>query len=196
MLFLSACRTDDTPSAPETPAAGAAAATTEAATTEAATTGPAEADLRCLVAGSPWHVSKPDLESQFRGIMRGIDVTDVHIAGDQILTVGSDLGVRISDRTTTTVTVDMSGGLTMVMTQKHTGDTAGRWEADGNALRPVGAWTGGIDVDTKVAINGRTANSPVSMPGTTLGNIPMTFTCADGSLNLTVTGSPFVYLFR
>lgn len=68
--------------------------------------------MRCLIEGSPWHVSKPDLETQLQGVMRGVDVTDVH------------------------------------------------------------------------------------MPENSLGDVPMTYTCVDGVLNLQAQGSPFINLFR
>ena len=154
------------------------------------------ADVQCLVAGSPWEVSKPDLETQLTGLMRTVNVKDVHIVGDQILTATPDLKASIADTTTTTITVDMDAGMTMVMTQKHAGSSAGQWRADDGKLTPTGAWTGEIKTTTKVAINGRTANSPATFPTQALGKVAYDRQRRRGVLNLTVEGSPFVYLFR
>jgi hypothetical protein len=191
LLVLAGCRDDDRPAAAGTvrPATG----TTPPAPSPTPT-GPA--DLRCLVAGSPWKVSKPDLESQLTGRLRGVDVTGVHITGDQILTVTPGLQAKFVDTTTTKITIAMDAGITMVMTQQHDGSAAGRWTAGGAKLTPSGAWTGKIKTKTRVEINGRAANSPASFPTQALGDVPMNYTCVDGVLNLTVPGSPFVYLFR
>ena len=71
---------------------------------------------------------------------------------------------------------------------------SGQWKINGNDLSPQGDWNGAIHVDTKATINGRSGNMPVDVPS--LGSIPLTFTCADGSLNLSTPKSPFVWLFR
>jgi hypothetical protein len=199
LLGLAGCRADAHNAAgPASTTAGPASTTAGPATTTAgARPSPAltgSADEQCLIAGSPWHVSKPDLESQMRQVMRTIHVTGVHIDGDQTLTVTPDLHVTIQDHTTTTVDASMSHNLTLVLTQKHTGQTAGRWKITGNRLDPQGTWDGAIHVDTKATINGRSGNVPVDVPS--LGSVPLTFTCADGSLNLSTTKSPFVWLFR
>lgn len=129
--------------------------------------------------------------------MRGIDVTSVHIDGDQTLAVTPDLQATFTDNTTTTITVNLSHGLTMVMKQQqHDGSAAGRWTANGNALTPSGAWTGRITGTNHVEINGRAGNAPFQAPENLLGAVAMTYTCADGVLELTVEGSPFVYMFR
>jgi hypothetical protein len=195
LLTAGGCRNDDP--ATTTGARPAGTGTGPAATGDTpAPTLTGDAELACLTGGSPWHISKPDLETQTRGLMRGINVTDVHIVGDQTLTVTDGPSATFTDTTTTRITAAMGNGLTMVVTQKHSGSSAGGWTVDGNTLTPDGAWAGQIKVDTKVAINGRTANSPVTMPTDTLGNVVMHYTCADGSLNLTAQGSPIVYLFR
>jgi len=185
LLGLAGCRDN------ENNAAGAAT-TAAGATPRPTLTG--SADERCLIAGSPWQVSKPDLESQMRQVMHSINVTGVHIDGEQTLTVTPDLHVTSQDHTTTTIKASMSHNLTLVLTQKHTGQTAGRWKITGNHLDPQGTWDGAIHVDTKATINGRSGNMPMDVPS--LGSIPLTFTCADGSLHLSTTKSPFVWLFR
>lgn len=194
LLGLAGCRDNDdnAAGAAATTAAGAAATTAAGATTGPTLTG--SADEQCLIAGSPWEVSKPDLESQMRQVMHNINVTGVHIDGEQTLTVTPDLHVTILDHTTTTIKASMSNNLTLVVTQKHTGQTAGQWKITGNDLTPQGTWDGAIHVDTKATINGRSGNLPVDVPS--LGSIPLTFTCADGSLNLSTPKSPFVWLFR
>ena len=191
LLGLAGCRDNDDN------AAGAATTTAAGAAASPALTSPAltgSADEQCLIAGSPWQVSKPDLESQMRQVLHNINVTGVHIDGEQTLTVTPDLHVTILDHTTTTIKASMSNNLTLVLTQKHTGQTAGQWKITGNDLAPQGTWNGAIHVDTKATINGRSGNIPVDVPS--LGSIPLTFTCADGSLNLSTTKSPFVWLFR
>ncbi|MFF5291072.1 hypothetical protein [Paractinoplanes globisporus] len=193
LLGLAGCRdNDDNTTGAATTATGPAATTAAGATPSPALTG--SADEQCLIAGSPWEVSKPDLESQMRQVMHGINVTGVHIVGEQTLTVTPDLHATILDHTTTTISASMSNNLTLVITQKHTGQTAGQWKINGNDLNPQGDWNGAIHVDTKATINGRSGNMPVDVPS--LGSIPLTFTCADGSLNLSTPKSPFVWLFR
>ena len=189
LLALAGCRDD---AETDVPAAGAPVAPITQPTP--ALTGPP--DLRCLIAGSPWKVSKGDLESQFKGVMRGVDITGVHITGDQTLTVSGDLRATFVDKTTTKITANMGQGLTMVMTQKHDGSSAGRWKAEGNKLTPDGAWEGGINTSTRVAINGRSGGSPANVPNKALGGVPLSYTCVDGVLNISAQGSPFVYLFR
>ncbi|MET8153598.1 hypothetical protein ACIBSW_35845 [Actinoplanes sp. NPDC049668] len=195
MVVLGGCRNDEPAAAggPEAAGAAEAAGGTEAAPSPELT---GSAELRCLIEGSPWHVSKPDLETQLQGVLRGIDVTGVRMTGDQTLTVTPALKATFTDGITTTVTADLGGGLTMRVTQKHTGTASGGWQVDGNALTPQGAWTGGIKIDGKVTINGRSANAPIAVPEDSLGDVPMTYTCVDGVLNLRAQGSPFVYLFR
>lgn len=152
------------------------------------------ADVDCLVSGSPWQVSTADLESQLPRIMRGINVTDVHIDGRQTLTVDAGLHATFTDDSTTTITVAMSQGLTMVMVQRHRGSASGAWQAHDGKLVGDGPWTGGIHGTTKVTINGRAGAAPFQAPTGGIGDHPMTFSCADGTVNLTVEGSPFSYL--
>jgi hypothetical protein len=187
-IALAGCRDETTPAAPG-PGGGSSGQPTAAAQT-------GSVDAACLVSGSPWQVSKRDLESQIKAAMPGLHVTDVHITGDEGLTITPDLHATFTDNTVTTITVDMSGGLTMVMKQKHAGSAAGQWTLDGKTLTPQGAWTGKINITTTVEINGRSGNSPVEAPTGALGGIPMTFTCASGSLNLTTSASSFVYPFH
>jgi hypothetical protein len=187
LIGLAGCRADNTDNTDNTAVAAGATPSPAPART-------GSADEQCLIAGSPWQVSKPDLESQMRQAMHGINVTGVHIDGEQTLTVTPDLHVTIADHTTTTIKALMSNHLTLVLTQKHTGQTAGRWKISGNHLTPQGTWAGSIHVDTKATINGRSGTMPMDVPS--LGSIPLTFTCADGSLNLSSTKSPFVWLFR
>jgi hypothetical protein len=154
----------------------------------------ASADVDCLVSGSPWQVSNADLESQFPQLMRGINVTSVHIDGHQTLTVDSGLHATFTDDTRTTIKVDMSHGLSMVMLQRHHGSASGTWTAHEGKLVSTAAWTGGIRGTTTVTINGRAGQAPFQAPTGGLADHPITFSCADGSLNLTVEGSPFSYL--
>jgi hypothetical protein len=154
----------------------------------------ASADVDCLVSGSPWQVSNADLESQFPQLMRGINVTSVHIDGHQTLTVDSGLHAMFTDNTTTTIRVDMSHGLSMVMLQRHHGSASGTWTAHEGKLVSTSAWTGGIQGTTTVTINGRAGQAPFQAPTGGLADHAITFTCADGSLDLTVEGSPFSYL--
>ncbi|GGN36378.1 hypothetical protein FHR83_006361 [Actinoplanes campanulatus] len=195
MVVLGGCSNDEPAAAggPEAAVATEAAGGTEAAPSPELT---GSAELRCLIEGSPWHVSKTDLETQLQGVMQGIDVTGVHMTGDQTLTVTPALKATFTDGITTTLTADLGGGITMRVTQKHTGTASGGWQVDGNTLTPHGAWTGGIKIDNKVTINGRSANAPIPVPENPLGDVPMTYTCVDGVLNLQAQGSPFIYLFR
>lgn len=152
-------------------------------------------DLACLIAGSPWKVSIPDLESQFPAVMRGINVTDVHMTGEQTFTVTPDLRASFSDTTTNRITVAMSHAMTMVMVQTHHGRASGQLRVSGNTITAQ-RWSGGISGSTKVTINGRAGAAPFNLPSGGIGDHPMTFTCADGSLMLSVEGSPFQYLFQ
>lgn len=152
------------------------------------------ADVACLVSGSPWQVSNADLESQFPRVMRGINVTSVQIAGHQTLTVDAGLHATFTDDTNTTIKVDMSHGLAMVMLQRHHGTASGTWTAHDGTLVSTAPWSGGIHGTTTVTINGRAGQAPFQAPTGGLADHPITFSCADGSLNLTVEGSPFSYL--
>ena len=163
-------------------------------TEEPSASSSASADVGCLVSGSPWQVSNADLESQFPRLMRGINVTSVHIDGHQTLTVDADLHATFTDNTTTTISVDMSHGLSMVMLQKHHGSASGTWTAHEGKLVSTAPWTGAIRGTTTVTINGRAGQAPFQAPTGGLANHPITFSCADGSLDLTVEGSPFSYL--
>jgi hypothetical protein len=154
----------------------------------------ASADVDCLVSGSPWQVSNADLESQFPQLMRGINVTSVHIEGHQTLTVDSGLHATFTDNTRTTIKVNMSHGLSMVMLQRHSGSASGTWTAHEGKLVSTAAWTGGIHGTTTVTINGRAGQAPFQAPTGGLADHVITFSCADGSLDLTVDGSPFSYL--
>ena len=181
--------------------AGASASTgtsaspsTGAGPTTSPSSASASADVDCLVAGSPWQVSNADLESQLPQLMRGINVTSVHIDGHQTLTVDAGLHATFTDNTTTTIKVDMSHGLSMVMLQKHRGSASGTWTAHEGKLVSTATWTGAIRGTTTVTINGRAGQAPFQAPTGGLANHPITFSCADGSLNLTVEGSPFSYL--
>ncbi len=153
-------------------------------------------DLACLVGGSPWTVNLTDLESQFPALMRGINVTGVHITGSQTLTVDGSLHATFTDTTVTTMTVDMSSGLTMQMVQRHRGSASGTWRDVGNKLVADGPWAGGIHGTTRFTINGRAAQAPFQAPTGEIGDHPMTYTCADRTLMLTVEGSPFAYLLN
>ncbi|RNL60447.1 hypothetical protein EFK50_19155 [Nocardioides marmoriginsengisoli] len=207
-LFLGACGSDDpaaepdpgSTTAPTTPAStgpssgpSTGSSTDPAPSDGASPTG--DGDLDCLIAGSPWRVSTTDLASQFAGVMRGINVTSTRIAGNQTLTVGADLRATFADNTTTTVKVAMGNGLTMVMVQKHRGQSSGRLRASTGKLVGYG-WTGRIRGNTKVTINGRAAEAPFSMPAGSIGDHPMTYDCSGATMNLSVEGSPFQYLFK
>lgn len=169
-------------------------ATDEPSTSPSTSPDASSADVDCLVSGSPWQVSNADLESQFPRLMRGINVTDVQIAGHQTLTVDSGLHATFTDDTRTTIKVDMSNGLSMVMLQKHQGSASGTWTAHEGKLVSTAAWTGGIHGTTTVTINGRAGQAPFQAPTGGLADHAITFSCADGTLNLTVEGSPFSYL--
>ncbi len=173
---------------------GSPSATSSASASSSPGASAASGDVGCLVSGSPWQVSNADLESQLPRLMRGIDVTSVHIDGHQTLTVDSDLHATFTDNTRTTIKVDMSQGLTMVMLQRHHGSASGRWTAGEGKLVSTAAWTGAIRGTTTVTINGRAGQAPFQAPTGDLANHPITFSCADGTLNLTVDGSPFSYL--
>ena len=197
LLGTAACGGGDDPEQ-----AGATTSTsTSASPSGSASTSPSESasasasgDVDCLVSGSPWQVSIPDLESQFPAIMAGINVTDVQIRGQQTLTVDGDLHATFTDNSTTTIKVNMSQGLTMVMLQRHHGSASGTWEAHEGKLVSAGPWTGGIEGSTTVTINGRASEAPFQAPTGGLADHPITYSCADGTLNLTVEGSPFSYL--
>jgi hypothetical protein len=182
---------------------GQAGASASSGTSDSPSAGPstppdptstAAADVACLVSGSPWQVSNADLESQFPRVMRGINVTSVQIAGHQTLTVDDGLHATFTDDTTTTIDVDMSHGLAMVMLQRHHGTASGTWTARDGKLVSTAPWSGGIHGTTTVTINGRAGQAPFQAPTGGLADHPITFSCADGSLNLTVEGSPFSYL--
>jgi hypothetical protein len=177
------------------PSAGPSSGSSPAAsaTSSPATPG-SSGDVDCLVSGSPWQVSNADLESQFPQLMRGINVTSVHIDGHQTLTVDAGLHATFTDNTTTTIKVDMSNGLAMVLVQRHHGSSSGTWTAGEGKLVSTAEWTGAIRGTTTVTINGRAGQAPFQAPSGGLANHPITFSCADGTLDLTVEGSPFSYL--
>lgn len=152
------------------------------------------ADVGCLVSGSPWHVSLRDLESQLPRLMHGIHVTSVHIDGEQSLTVDSGLHGTFTDNSTTTIKVSMSNSMNMVLVQRHHGSASGTWRAQDGKLIGIGQWSGGIHGSTQVSINGRASQAPFQAPTVEIGQHPMTFSCENGSLMLTVQGSPFSYL--
>jgi hypothetical protein len=186
---------DDEPAAAETSTSSSPEpSSTSTATPSSTPSASGDRDVDCLVSGSPWQVSLNDLESQFPAVLRGINVTSVRIAGGQTLTVDAGLHATFTDNSTTTIRVDMSQGLTMVMVQKHRGSASGTWQAHEGKLVSTAPWTGGIRGSTKVTINGRSSQAPFQAPSVDIGGHPMTYSCADGSLNLTVEGSPFSYL--
>jgi hypothetical protein len=154
------------------------------------------ADQQCLVGGSPWKVSTADLASTYKEAVRGADVKEVRVDGDQTLTVTPDLHVTILDETTTTISARMNNGADLVVTQQHTGSTGGQWKVSGKILQSTGTWTGGIDVDTSATVDGRDRDSPVKVPADTIGKGPLTFSCADGTLKLTAKGSSFGWLLN
>lgn len=154
------------------------------------------ADQQCLIAGSPWKVSTADLESQYRDLVRDVDVKEVRVAGDQTLTVTPDLHVTVLDETAATITARMTNGADLVVTQQHAGSAGGQWKISGKTLQPTGTWTGQIDVDTTATVDGREQKSPVKVPGDTIGKNPLTYACADGTLKLTAKGSSFAWVFN
>lgn len=203
-VFASGCGGGSEPSPSATDAATPASttgATATASTAPGRTATPTpvgSADLACLVAGSPWHVSTRDLEGQIRGLMSRIDVQSVHIDGGQTITVDADLHATFTDDSTTTVVASLSDGMAMKLIQHHDGHVGGTLRDAGNKLVAGGPWDGAFHGSNKIYINGRASDTvPFQAPqGFDPSRYPMTYTCADGSLDLSVRGSPIVYLFR
>ncbi|GAA0528491.1 hypothetical protein GCM10010172_06380 [Paractinoplanes ferrugineus] len=161
-----------------------------------ATTLPGSADQQCLVAGSPWKASNPDLEASYREAVRGLDAKQVRVEGDQTLTVTQDLNVTILDETSARISGRTSNGADVVVTRRHTGSAGGQWKVSGRTLQPTGTWTGGIDVDTSATVDGHDRDSPVKMPADTFGTNTLTYSCTAGTLKLTAKGSSFAWLFN
>lgn len=210
-LTLAGCNSDSTEGEDAPATAVATSAPTSAPTSTEPATDPAtpeitapsspvegDGDTGCLVAGSPWEVSTPDLESQFAGVMKGVNITDISISGAQTLTVTPDLVATFTPNSTVKITADLGGGLTMVLLQKQSGSSTGQWQqAAAGKLTSVSPWEGNIKVSNKVTINGQSSGtSPVDLPAGGLADVPITYSCEDSTLNMTVQGSPFVYLFH
>lgn len=199
--ILTACNDDPADEADPrpSPAASSTGPSTEASpdVTEVVEPSPSgNADVDCLVAGSPWQVSTTDLESQFASVLAGIDVIDVAISGGQTLTVTPALVATFTPNRVTRVRVDLGDGLTMVMVQRQTGSATGRWEAGEGKLTSSEPWTGNLHAETTVTINGRSGGAPLDLPVGGLSDVPVTFSCESGTLMMTAEGSPFSYLFR
>jgi hypothetical protein len=139
-------------------------------------------------------VSLRDLENQLPRMMHGIHVTNVHIDGEQGLTVDSGLHATFTDNSTTTIKVSMSNNMNMVLVQRHHGSASGTWRAQDGKLVGTAPWTGGIHGSTQVTVNGHAGQAPFQAPTVEIGEHAMTFSCAGGTLHLTVEGSPFSYL--
>ena len=152
-------------------------------------------DAGCLVAGSPWKLNVRDLERQFPTLFSGINVTNVQIGGGQTLVVKPDLHASLKDNMTITFQANLSAGV-LKMVQQHSGGASGQWRARGNKLIPTAQWEGEIRGTSKATVNGRTSQVPIKVPKSSLVDRPITYTCANGTLEMTVPEAPISYVFK
>ncbi|MFD4957288.1 hypothetical protein [Microbacterium sp. NPDC058389] len=127
----------------------------------------------------------------------GLDVTSADATGSQTLSIGREGVLGFDADMTFVLAVDMAGGLTMTMTQTHTGVLSANWEwsddatADGGTIRFSDFDDSGYDVQTAIDINGQSAESPFPPPSVAAADVPTVVTCDGNTLTTHPEGSPF-----
>jgi hypothetical protein len=117
-----------------------------------------------------------------------IDVVSSEATGDVQLLVAGEEMTYVSD-VTYTITVDMSEGLTMVVTQNQAGESSGRWSIDGDQV-VFEDWVSGITITNDISINGQSSSAESPLP-TTGDGVPMAVTCDGDTLTTHPDASPF-----
>lgn len=119
----------------------------------------------------------------------GANVVSAETSGGVNLVVEGDAMTYLSD-VTYTITVDMGGGLTMVINQLQTGESSGTWTAEGDTV-VFSDWAQGIEIVNDITINGQTSSATFDLPSEEMG-LPMEVTCDGDLMSTQPEGSPFM----
>jgi len=175
----------------------AASQPAEPAATEEAPAAPTETATECV--DGDWSADLDDLVGQLAEQLTstGMNVTGAEATGTQTLSIGREGVMGFDADMTFVLGVDVSGGLTMTMTQTHTGSLQADWEwsddatADGGTVRFSNFDDSGYDVQTAVDINGQSAELPFTPPSVAAADVPTIVACEGDTLTTHPQGSPF-----
>lgn len=165
--------------------------------TDATPAAPSEAATECV--DGDWTADLDDLVGQLAAQLTstGLNVTGADATGTQTLSIGREGVLGFDADMTFVLAVEVSGGLTMTMTQAHAGTLQSNWEwsddatADGGTVRFSDFDASGYDVHTAVDINGQSAEAPFTPPSVAAADVPTVVTCDGDTLTTHPQGSPF-----
>ncbi len=151
----------------------------------------------CVV--GQWSADLDDLIGQLADQLAasGLTVSGADATGSQTLSIGREGVLGFDADMTFTLAVDMGGGLTMTMTQAHTGTLQASWDwtddatAEGGTIRFSDFQDSGYAVQTTVDINGRAADAPFPPPSVAAADVPTVVACEGDTMTTHPEGSPF-----
>lgn len=148
-----------------------------------------------------WSADLDDLVQQLAAQLAssGMTVVSATASGTQDLSIAGEGVMGFSSDATFQIALDMGGGLTMTVTQRHTGGMAADWAWDGSAAASDTNGTmvfenfdgSGYDVVNTVDINGQSSESAIPIPELAAADVPMAITCTGDTLKTAPQGVPF-----
>ncbi|QNO38289.1 hypothetical protein H4J02_04500 [Protaetiibacter sp. SSC-01] len=153
-----------------------------------------------------WTADLDDLVQQLAAhfASSGMTVVSATASGDQELSIAGEGVMGFSADAVLQLALDMGNGLTMTVTQHHTGDMAADWAWDGSAEASDTNGTmifenfdaSRYTVENTVDINGQSSESTIPIPDPSAANVPMVITCTGDTLTTTPQGVPFTTTWR
>lgn len=158
---------------------------------------PAEVATECV--DGDWSADLNGLIGQLADQLSasGLTVSRADATGTQTLSIAREGVLGFDADMTFVVSVDMGGGMTMSMTQVHTGTLEADWSWAGDVTDQGGTVqfsnfrNSGYDVQTSFDINGQAAEAPFALPSLAAADVPTVVTCDGDTLTTQPQGTPF-----
>ncbi|QEO09663.1 hypothetical protein [Protaetiibacter larvae] len=148
-----------------------------------------------------WHADLGDLASQLGAQLAagGLTVTGSTASGTQDLAIDGEGFLGFANAMTFTISIEMSAGMAMTVTQTHSGAVGANWAWDGSSdavdthgVMVFSDYNGSeYHVDNTVAINGQASSASIPIPSTAAGDVPLEVSCTADTLTTHPQGSPF-----
>lgn len=142
-----------------------------------------------------WKLDVADAATQLGSQLatNGLNVVSSEGAGSETLTFAADRTAKVNVDLTYTITVAESGGHTITIVQKHSGQPGGAWTLGDSDVVTFSGWdNNGYSIQNTIMVDGVASNTPITVPSDTFGNdTPMTVDCSAAALATHVDPSPF-----
>jgi hypothetical protein len=123
----------------------------------------------------------------------GLKIASSNASGSQTLFIGRERVLGFKAGMTFVMTIEMGNGVSMTVTQAHTGSLTAdwRWAASGGTMDFSRFNDTGYSVVNTMTMGGKSTTMPFTPPSTAAGNVPMEVTCSGNTLTTHPQGSPF-----